>query len=1264
MKIFKKNHHSLLIKSFGIRERIYMAVTVMVYFDLTAPDDPLSEQDLWKTVPALLGKSPILDQGMPKPRGEFLVTGSCFAPRGETRNAGRVTVRVGGLTKALDVFGDRYWKESSGRIRTITPPQPFSEMPVVYERAFGGEGFERNPTGRGIHPLEMSPGQAYVPLPNIEYPNRLIGDLNDRPDPAGFGPLDLTWSQRMSKTGTYDDKWLRENWPYFPADMNYEFFNCAAEDQYMKGFFKGDESLLIAGMNPDVPVIESRLPPLRIRSFVTKRESLEKEEELFQEIPTRIDTVWLFPAILRGIVMHRGTTEILDEEYADVVRIFLATERAAETPKTIEYYMEEERKARELKVPVDMAPFEAGAKQIGDAMKRLKKIPADIEQSLKASLGKAPVMPRSPAETAAEGKGVIRDNLALLDRLEANSRNLHAQFGHLVRVDLDMFDRMRGSLQSISANIDKNLAQLQKSVAEAQSLMTQGKKDLIQGMKEQIDPVHLANAGIDPDTFLESKKHLRPWHDKGFPFVVQCRRNLEQDEQTLSALKKLGLDHRSIRKSWMGLNKEEIHEERVDWGLKPERKDPGDLKPLSIPAGLVLPHFNDALLDRITILPPGWEEGEKPCSCERVEGSVETPLFLSVEDGAPVIRVADELQAWYVEKEIGDACSVIAITDPGQKPDEEAAARIEKAPAFIVVMPEKAKESDGMAWTKRFPNAQPRKLPKGDTVFAARQRGVDIRDWIMEAMSPEFVLRHRVAPVLPAPGKPPTEEDLTVPIPKVDVKALIDKLGAQIKAAQDQAFAPHAARMEAAKAKAIEKIREAALQAGVDPEAVLQNMEKPMKPSYAAPANAMAGKIMEQVEATRAAGVLTPKMENQMIAEAERIREQGQLAQQRYEAGMARIESARTTIAEAAARAKAGEMPDGARAKFRKHRMDPDKMVRRTREEVLAMHREGESLAFANLSGVDLSGLDLRTIDLHQAQCVKTNFAGTTLDGADLTQIMFIESDFSKASLRQSKMDRTMFIKTKLPGAGFQDAKMSQTTFLDSDLTGADFSGATLYLSALERATITRARFPGMKAELSAFSDGDAADADFKDARFARCLMRRLTLDRADFSRSAFPSSMLMELRGEAVSFQHADMNKARMSGKNSFLGADFKNVRLKGGSFREADLSGSSFRGSVLDGTMLESCNLKGCSFYSVSAKRCRFSKCDLEGADMRFVNLLMGSLRKSRLVNGDLRGANLFAVDLYRVVLGETRLDNANLKFTLLDRRTDLLPKGAGKS
>ncbi|MEI7638635.1 MAG: DUF2169 domain-containing protein, partial [Syntrophus sp. (in: bacteria)] len=443
MKVYKKNEHSLFVKPFGVQDKLYLSLTVFIYFDLTAPNDPLTEQELWKTIPDQLKPLPVLDAGMPKPRGEVLLTGSCFSPRGTVRKASIVSFRVGSLRKEIAVFGDRFWRKTKTGIDVMTDPIPFSEMPLNWRNAFGGEVFAANPIGKGITQVVGKDGKLRTPLPNVEYRGQIIGATSDRPEPAGFGVVDMMSPQRQKKTGTYDDKWLKERWPYFPDNMDYEFFNCAPVDQYLDAFFKGGETIEILNMHPDMQLIESSVPELRIRCFVTKKEAPKSDVEIFQDVTTRVDTMWLFPTILRGVAMYRGTTEVYDEEYEDVLRIFIATERLKDPPLSLEHYLEEQKKALDRSVPIDMAPFQEAAEKVGNLMKRVKKIPKDIDRSIKEATGKAPVMPRTPAETAAVGQKVIGGNLALLDRLEDQSRDLHGKFGHLIKIDLTMFDRMR-----------------------------------------------------------------------------------------------------------------------------------------------------------------------------------------------------------------------------------------------------------------------------------------------------------------------------------------------------------------------------------------------------------------------------------------------------------------------------------------------------------------------------------------------------------------------------------------------------------------------------------------------------------------------------------------------------------------------------------------------------------------------------------------------------------------------------------------------------
>ena len=97
-------------------------------------------------------------------------------------------------------------------------------MPITWQNAFGGEGFDNNPLGKGIAPIETEDGKVH-PLPNVELPRKLVKSKRDRPGPTSFGPIDLVWPQRYAKSGTHDAKWLQTHFPSFAADMDWSIFN-------------------------------------------------------------------------------------------------------------------------------------------------------------------------------------------------------------------------------------------------------------------------------------------------------------------------------------------------------------------------------------------------------------------------------------------------------------------------------------------------------------------------------------------------------------------------------------------------------------------------------------------------------------------------------------------------------------------------------------------------------------------------------------------------------------------------------------------------------------------------------------------------------------------------------------------------------------------------------------------------------------------------------------------------------------------------------
>ncbi len=149
---------------------------------------------------------------------DVVVQGSAFAPGGRPTPRMEVSVALGeAAPKRIAVFGDRTVRwEDSGRVR-FGLPQPFEQIPLTWDRAYGGVDlrvplpepltdalkiqlhydhpgmYPRNPFGRGY--LVEDAAVADFLLPNLEDPDDLLADgrLITR-DPRLWYTQPLPWS--------------------------------------------------------------------------------------------------------------------------------------------------------------------------------------------------------------------------------------------------------------------------------------------------------------------------------------------------------------------------------------------------------------------------------------------------------------------------------------------------------------------------------------------------------------------------------------------------------------------------------------------------------------------------------------------------------------------------------------------------------------------------------------------------------------------------------------------------------------------------------------------------------------------------------------------------------------------------------------------------------------------------------------------------------------------------------------------------------------
>lgn len=330
MKVGKPVRVPILTRVVEIGRAPHFHVAAMVGFPIDSPRALWNEMTFWAAVSKELGEIGVVDEGVSKSRGEVLVAGSFHAPGGAEVKASYARVSVGSVDKRVAVVGDRYWTGN-----TPTDPVPFKTMPIDWAHAFGGTTFDRNPSGKGAEMVFDAEGRPVQPLPNIEKYGSLTRSPSERPDPTGFGSMDVTFIQRRKRAGTYDKRWVDEHYPGMAPDMDPTFYNVGSPDQWIEGFFRGDESFVVENMHPERSRIEGKLPSLVTRSFVTLR---EEGGERFVELPMRCDTLWVFPSQLAAVVVFHGSIPIRSDDAGDVAHLLVACEELGSTPRTLEHY--------------------------------------------------------------------------------------------------------------------------------------------------------------------------------------------------------------------------------------------------------------------------------------------------------------------------------------------------------------------------------------------------------------------------------------------------------------------------------------------------------------------------------------------------------------------------------------------------------------------------------------------------------------------------------------------------------------------------------------------------------------------------------------------------------------------------------------------------------------------------------------------------------------------------------------------------------------
>ena len=219
-----------------------------------AQPPPCGEDEYWGEEPETSSIKYASDYHIGKPATDIVMLGHARAPEGKRVKQLDVSLRVGQLAKTVRVFGDRTWQSGE-----ISPAEYFESMPLIYERAFGGQHLEennivsaelRNLVGCGYLGKQKSHVLDGSPVPNLEDPRQLLSRAGDIVTPAGFGFISPNWQPRVAYAGTYDDSWKTSRAPFLPLDFDPRFLNMAHPDLIYPGYLQGGEPVHISGVHP------------------------------------------------------------------------------------------------------------------------------------------------------------------------------------------------------------------------------------------------------------------------------------------------------------------------------------------------------------------------------------------------------------------------------------------------------------------------------------------------------------------------------------------------------------------------------------------------------------------------------------------------------------------------------------------------------------------------------------------------------------------------------------------------------------------------------------------------------------------------------------------------------------------------------------------------------------------------------------------------------------------------------------------------------
>jgi hypothetical protein len=236
-----------------------------------------------------------------KPTTDIIVNATAYGPGGKPSAQWHAGVELGALRKRVLVTGPRAWVHAPLLGWSLSPIVPVRAVPVRYERAFGGEAYEKNPVGVGFVDARSADRSREVPAPQILSADGRLPVFGELYPVEGLGAVAKPWQPRRGRAGTFDEAWKAHARPGLPRDFDPFYWSAAHEDLICDDFLHGNEEVTLENLHPEHARLSFRLPHLVVVAALTDCNGHRYGS------PTRLDTVLIDAERMRAELTWRAT---------------------------------------------------------------------------------------------------------------------------------------------------------------------------------------------------------------------------------------------------------------------------------------------------------------------------------------------------------------------------------------------------------------------------------------------------------------------------------------------------------------------------------------------------------------------------------------------------------------------------------------------------------------------------------------------------------------------------------------------------------------------------------------------------------------------------------------------------------------------------------------------------------------------------------------------------------------------------------------------